>query len=131
MAISDEKVVDSRLQKREVEETSLEDLEKKSYQNGQLEMPSQLAALSEAEYEKLGKSATFKMDLLIMPSLVVMYIMNYLDRQNIAAAKLANITVDLALSPVQYQTCVSILFVGYSKFNSVLPREWGICGLDG
>ena len=36
-----------------------------------------------------------------------------MDRQNIASAKLANIEKDLNLSPVQYQTCVSILFVGY------------------
>jgi MFS family permease len=42
-----------------------------------------------------------------------MYVLNYLDRQNIAAAKLANIEEDLGLTDVQYQTCVSILFVGY------------------
>lgn len=40
---------------------------------------------------------------------------NYLDRQNIASAKLADITTDLNLSQVEYQTTVSILFVGYSK----------------
>lgn len=45
--------------------------------------------------------------------IVYRYILNFLDRQNIASAKLANIEEDLNLSPVQYQTCVSILFVGY------------------
>lgn len=41
---------------------------------------------------------------------------NYLDRQNIAASKLANIMKDLNMSVQQYNTCVSILFVGYSKY---------------
>lgn len=78
-------------------------------------MPATLAALSAEEYEKLGKKATYKLDLVIMPILVVMYILNYLDRQNIASAKLAGIEQDLGLSQVQYQTTVSILFVGYSE----------------
>lgn len=82
-----------------------------------MDMPPNLAALSEAEYAKLAKWATVKMDIVIMPIMVIMYILNYLDRQNIASAKLANITDDLSLSPVQYQTTISILFVGYSTFS--------------
>lgn len=35
------------------------------------------------------------------------------NRNNIAAAKLANLERDLNLSSVEYQTSVSILFVGY------------------
>ena len=97
-------------------------MEKKDvYQDGQLQMPTALAALSQAEYNKIGKSATWKMDLLILPSLVIMYIMNYLDRQNIAAARLANLQRDLNLTAVQYQTCVSILFVRYSE-SCLHPR---------
>lgn len=88
--------------------------------DGQLAMPPNLAALSDEEYRKLGRKATLKMDLVIMPILVIMYILNYLDRQNIASAKLANIQRDLGLRGVQYQTAVSILFVGYSKWHSSL-----------
>jgi hypothetical protein len=76
--------------------------------------PPALAALSEAEYTSLGRRATLKLDLLIMPCVVIMYILNYLDRQNIASAKLASIQKDLHMSDVQYQTCISLLFVGYS-----------------
>ncbi|GAP88183.1 putative nicotinamide mononucleotide permease [Rosellinia necatrix] len=76
-------------------------------------MPANLAALSEDEYKKLGKRATLKMDFVIMPSLVIMYILNYLDRQNLASARLAGIEEELGLHGVQYETCVSILFVGY------------------
>jgi hypothetical protein len=82
-----------------------------------------LAALSEAEYKKLGRKATMKMDILIMPCIILMYVLNYLDRQNIAAAKLADIDTDLGLSAVQYQTSVSILFVGYSTALSTLMKR--------
>jgi hypothetical protein len=42
-----------------------------------------------------------------------MYWLNYLDRNAIALAKINGIQQDLNLSGTQYQTCVSILFVGY------------------
>ncbi|KAH7227416.1 major facilitator superfamily domain-containing protein [Fusarium oxysporum] len=80
-------------------------------------MPARLSELSDDEYNVLGRRATLKMDLIIMPILVTMYILNYLDRQNIASAKLANIEEDLHLSPVDYQTAVSILFCSYILFQ--------------
>jgi MFS family permease len=54
-----------------------------------------------------------KIDLRLLPMVVLMYILNYLDRNNIAAARLAGLQDDLKLSSVQYSTSVSILFVGY------------------
>lgn len=94
----------------EVDKTELAD-----QSHSHLNMPAGLASLSESEYNRLGQQATLKMDLVIMPCMVIMYVLNYLDRQNIASAKLASIEVDLNLSPVDYQTTVSILFVGYSE----------------
>lgn len=44
---------------------------------------------------------------------VVIYIMNYLDRNNIAAARLKGLQDDLKLTNTQYSTCLSILYVGY------------------
>lgn len=44
---------------------------------------------------------------------VLIYIMNYLDRNNIAAARLKGLQTDLNLSNHQYETCLSILYVGY------------------
>ncbi|KAF4963185.1 hypothetical protein FSARC_8763 [Fusarium sarcochroum] len=84
---------------------------------GGISKPSSLAHLSDDDCAKLGRRATLKMDLIIMPILVVMYILNYLDRQNIASAKLANIEEDLSLSPVEYQTSVSIMFCSYILFQ--------------
>ncbi|EED14637.1 MFS transporter, putative [Talaromyces stipitatus ATCC 10500] len=81
--------------------------------NDEIFMPPALAALSEEEYERVKKSAVRKLDLRIMPAVVLMYILNYLDRQNIASAKLAHLVEDLNMTSVQYQTAVSLLFVGY------------------
>ncbi|KAI1842536.1 hypothetical protein JX265_012652 [Neoarthrinium moseri] len=91
----------------------VEDIKRGNHADDIVSMPASLAALSDSELQQLGRRATLKMDLVIMPILVVMYILNYLDRQNIASAKLADIETDLGLSNVQYQTAVSILFVGY------------------
>ncbi|KAL2255890.1 hypothetical protein VTK26DRAFT_2527 [Humicola hyalothermophila] len=44
---------------------------------------------------------------------IILYIMNYLDRNNIAAARLKGLQDDLNLSYNQYATCLSILYVGY------------------
>lgn len=44
---------------------------------------------------------------------VIIYIMNYLDRNNMAAARLKGLQDDLKLDNNQYATCLSILYVGY------------------
>ncbi|EKV06409.1 Major facilitator superfamily domain, general substrate transporter [Penicillium digitatum] len=44
---------------------------------------------------------------------VAIYIMNYLDRNNLAAARLKGLQEDLKLSNTDYSTCLSILYVGY------------------
>ncbi|KAK4541320.1 hypothetical protein LTR36_008078 [Oleoguttula mirabilis] len=81
-----------------------------------IELPASLAGLSDDEIKKLGVKTTTKLDLVIMPALVILYILNYLDRQNVAASKLANIMKDLDMTVQQYNTAVSILFAGYSAF---------------
>lgn len=39
--------------------------------------------------------------------------MNYLDRNNMAAARLKGLEEDLSLTSTEYSTCLSILYVGY------------------
>lgn len=53
-----------------------------------------------------------KLDFIILPTLWVMYWFNYLDRNAITVARLDGMEDELGLSSVEYQTCVSILFVG-------------------
>ncbi|KAJ5973707.1 MFS general substrate transporter [Penicillium waksmanii] len=76
-------------------------------------MPTFLLAMTEEERELMEKKLVRKIDARLLIMLVVMYILNYLDRNNIASAKLAGLDKDLNLKGNQYQTCVSILFVGY------------------
>ncbi|KAF4556376.1 MFS-type transporter-like protein 11 [Elsinoe fawcettii] len=54
-----------------------------------------------------------KLDLRIMPILWAMYFLNYLDRNALPQARLNGIERDLNLRGVQYNTAISILFVGY------------------
>jgi hypothetical protein len=79
----------------------------------QVQLPESLQGLSADEIAKIDKEATRKLDILLMPILVILYILNYLDRQNIASAKIAGIHVDLNLSTTQYNTAVAVLFAGY------------------
>ncbi|PYH83747.1 putative pantothenate transporter [Aspergillus uvarum CBS 121591] len=85
-----------------------------------------------------------KLDLRIMPILWMMYFLNYLDRNAIANARLNNLEEDLKLVGTQYNTCISILFIGYllmqipsnmfmsspkirpSLFMSVCMASWAI-----
>ncbi|KAH9995341.1 MFS general substrate transporter [Xylariaceae sp. FL0662B] len=60
---------------------------------------------------------------------VLIYILNYLDRNNIASARLKGLQEDLNLDNTQYATCLSILYVGYilmqvpsNMFINRIPR---------
>ena len=66
----------------------------------------------------------------------LLYILNYIDRQNIAAAKLQGIMDDLDMSVEQFATALSILYVGYLPFqlpsNLLLSRlsRPGLCASE-
>jgi hypothetical protein len=54
-----------------------------------------------------------KIDFIMMPILWIMYWFSYLDRNAITVARLDDLEEVLNLTGMQYQTWVSILFVGY------------------
>ena len=54
-----------------------------------------------------------KIDTLIMPLVMMVYLMNYIDRNNYGAARLQGLEKDLHLVGNEYQVGLSILFVGY------------------
>lgn len=47
------------------------------------------------------------------PTLCVMYFLNYIDRNALASARLNNIEADLGMQGFEFNTAISILFVGY------------------
>jgi len=61
----------------------------------------------------LEKKLRRRIDARIMPTVVLVYLMNYIDRNNYAAARLQGLEEDLNLQGSQYQTGLSILFVSY------------------
>lgn len=95
------------------------------------EAPPLVKNLSPEERHRLERALVRRIDGRLLPMIVLMYILNYLDRNNIAAARLAGLQKELKLTSVQYevskttleppiqsakdlfQTCISILFVGY------------------
>jgi len=66
-------------------------------------MPLSIRNMSQEERDRLELKMRKKIDLRLMPMMVLMYIMNYLDRNNIAAARLAGLEKELGLSSTQYQ----------------------------
>ncbi|KAM0749015.1 putative MFS transporter [Meredithblackwellia eburnea MCA 4105] len=91
--------------------------EERQHETHHIAVPASLVGLSEAERESIRASCLRKIDIMVIPSITLMYILNYLDRQNISAAKLDTIVKDLKLTAVQYQMCISFLFLGYILFQ--------------
>ncbi|KAI6090565.1 major facilitator superfamily domain-containing protein [Hypoxylon rubiginosum] len=83
--------------------------------NRGLRAPEIIARLTPEQRLELETRLRKKIDLRLLPMIILMYILNYIDRNNIAAAKLAGLPEDLHLDPnaSEFQTAVSILFVGY------------------
>ncbi|KAI1609838.1 retrograde regulation protein 2 [Exophiala viscosa] len=69
-------------------------------------------ALSEEELA-IEKKLRFRIDAIVMPLVILVYLMNYIDRNNYAAARLQGLEKDLNLKGDQYQVGLSILFVAY------------------
>lgn len=80
-------------------------------------MPASLVNLSKEEHAAINRKLVRKLDLVILPVMGVLYILNYIDRQNLASAKLQGITEDLNMTTSQFASAVSILFVGYLPFQ--------------
>ncbi|KAI5361202.1 Putative major facilitator superfamily, MFS transporter superfamily [Septoria linicola] len=59
------------------------------------------------------KKLVHKLDLHIIPVVMLLYLLSFLDRVNIGNARLYGLEADLNLSSGQYQIAVSILFVTY------------------
>lgn len=58
-----------------------------------------------------------KLDFRIFPTMIVLFVLNFVDRNNFANARLAGLQKDLGLSDTEYATCLSILIVGYVSFQ--------------
>ncbi|KAJ6515941.1 MFS general substrate transporter [Mycena sanguinolenta] len=65
-----------------------------------------------SERQALEKKLVRKIDLR-MSILIVIYILNYVDRNNVAAARNRGLSTDLKLKGQEYPSVLSLLYVGY------------------
>lgn len=75
-----------------------------------------------AEEEEIAKKLRKRIDSLIMPLVMSVYLMNYIDRNNYAAARLQGLQQSLDLNGQEYQTGLSILFVGYVLVSTICEQ---------
>ncbi|KAI0160240.1 MFS general substrate transporter [Xylariaceae sp. FL1272] len=75
------------------------------------------AHLSQEERERIDRKLVWKLDLMLIPWLCLLYLLAFLDRTNIGNAKVAGLTEDLHLSTSQYNLTLTIFFVSYSVFE--------------
>ncbi|KAL9563118.1 hypothetical protein ACKAV7_012860 [Fusarium commune] len=104
----------------------------KEHASTDMDYPPEVAALmkefSGARYTKLMR----KLDLRLIPIIAILYLIAYLDRGNIANARLAGLEEDLGMEGDQYNVALTIFFVSYIIFevpaNMALkhlsPRIW-------
>jgi hypothetical protein len=85
--------------------------------NGKLAPPPLVAPMSPEERILAEAKMRRKIDTRLLPMIILMYIMNYLDRNNIAAVRLAGLQTELNLSSVQYQVRSSRMMARLSESN--------------
>ena len=83
-------------------------------------MPEVLRAYSSAELQVMEKSLVRKIDLRSLPILIVLFLLNILDRNAIANARLGGLEKTLGIDDVQYQTAVMVL---WGKALIILPKR--------
>ncbi|KAJ0156131.1 putative transporter [Colletotrichum tanaceti] len=70
-------------------------------------------AMAHPEWQAAEKRLVKKLDMTLMPVIWTLYMFNYLDRNNLAQAKLNNFEKALGLVGNQFNTAVSIFNAGY------------------
>jgi MFS family permease len=117
-------------------------LEKKEIHEVALEHASPtVMSVNEVDYEA-EKKLVRKMDKFIVPTVMITYLLCFLDRVNIGNAKLYGLEQDLNMHGMQYQAAVSLLFVTYvlveipsnmllkrftaSRWIAFITAGWGI-----
>lgn len=73
-------------------------------------MPEILRSYSPNELDALEKSLVRKIDMRSLPILIILFLLNILDRNAIANARLGGLEDSLGISDTQYQTAVMILW---------------------
>ncbi|OAQ68887.1 MFS transporter [Pochonia chlamydosporia 170] len=87
------------------------------------------AGLSEAEKKEVERKLLWKLDLMLIPWLCLLYLICFLDRTNIGNAKIAHLEKDLGMDPksFKYAATLIIFFISYAMFEALanfLLKRW-------
>ena len=89
--------------------------------------PDYVRSLTAEERRIAERKLVRKIDVRLLPPIIVMYLLNYIDRNNIAAARLGGLEDDLHLHGTQYQTCkLSTAAARYAIWVSTLTSKIGV-----
>lgn len=111
--------------------------------DGSLNLPSPSSSSSPPPLDRAAEARLLrKLDWHIVPMVMLLYLLSFLDRVNIGNARLYGLEDDLGLTVNQYQTAVSLLFVTYllselpsnlvlkkfhpSRWIAFIATSWGI-----
>lgn len=87
--------------------------------------------LSDSDLEVVPGSINEKklmriLDLRLLPAVSILYLLSFLDRSNVANARLEGLTKDLGMTGNEYLTGLTLYFIGYVLFelpcNIILKR---------
>lgn len=70
-------------------------------------------SIHDEEWEKEEKALVRKVDLMLLPTMWLMYLLSYMDRTNIGNAKIAGMVEDLNMDSNEYS--VSLVVVSLAK----------------
>ncbi|KAF3384124.1 High-affinity nicotinic acid transporter, partial [Talaromyces pinophilus] len=87
-----------------------------------------VVAVQTEEERIIEKCIVRRTDFMILPLVILVYLMNYIDSNNYASARLQGLETDLHLRGDQYQTGVSVMYISYilAQVPSNLPLNY--CG---
>ncbi|KAK3061068.1 hypothetical protein LTS18_007097 [Coniosporium uncinatum] len=106
---------DQIVEKSGIEIFQDEDIAKQVFHQGVV--PDSLIDKSREEILVLRKRLVRKIDFRLMPMLVVLFLLNILDRNNFTNARLGGLEDDLNMDSHQYSTALMIMYVGYLIFQ--------------
>lgn len=85
------------------------------------------ASDSESGYPISEKKLLRKLDRKLLPPLIILYLLSFLDRSNVANARIEGLATDLNISGDQYLTGLTLYFVGYVLFEvpcNIILKRW-------
>lgn len=69
------------------------------------------------ELAREEKALVRKIDLYLLPTIWIMYLLSYMDRTNIGNAKVAGMIHDLGMNSNQYSISLIVFFITYVTFE--------------